>query len=671
MQVHSRYLQSRPTPALQRPAENLNLGGRRSDAACKSTGWVGLGTTPVPSSATPSSAVLTQPAKRQPREAVPTPAPGTMRRALQCPESEQPWHRQACQQRQQHRKQEASYCTGRSSATAFAATPQAPVQQQQQLHDVQILSDTSRRFPSTAPPIPPLQLHGVTTTADQVSSRSSNSRSARPDSSGTVVQPLLRQSGYEGLRTPQLPRLASSVMIGGSTAKQLDKLGMSADVAALSVHATTTAKGAGVRRRQLEEYKQQKRLEQQQIAQRNATRGSQGGFKEPHPQIWKQEPSATTAGVRIAVGTGTSVVSAGSAVADRTQTVDSHSSPSQFTATMKTLQQSGSGSKTSRPSSGSISGGKSVRPPGVPVLQMERLQQAADSLLTVGCAKQPQEQTGRSPFAPGSCSRIPQFSSGGHTPGAPLLSSRVVTSAAHVPLPDATPRTTRDAPLSKLPKTPRGTITPVEAMQDKDVTFKQSKPAVPGLKLGGLEGAHLSQTVAVAMDGAGTHRGSSADVDRSVAATADKAASSQTRQAAGSMPPPAARPLATPPSARRSSSIGTARQAGRYTSSNSTMQPQQQQQQPQPELSRVLKTPRLLSTPRAPQCRPEARKSDQERAEETKQQLRLLRNQNMQLRHLAARVEQAVQQKQDKVRWLLMHHNRYPLLLIRGKHSTV
>lgn len=64
-----------------------------------------------------------------------------------------------------------------------------------------------------------------------------------------------------------------------------------------------------------------------------------------------------------------------------------------------------------------------------------------------------------------------------------------------------------------------------------------------------------------------------------------------------------------------------------------------------------------------------AKKNDHERAEEVRQQLRLLRMQNLQLRHLKARVEAAVQAKKAQVRQKRMLHAC--VMLVHGHHMQL
>lgn len=591
------------------------------------------------------SAIFTQTSKARQAQMRATPASGTGRRTLQHQAMEQQQRRQLLQQRQQQRNLYASADSVGRPHHAAACTPATACGQQPDTEAVPDTGYQDRDMPMTVSSVQKSHVGLIS----PGSSRSSTSCSNMLASQARVPEPAPSHAESAELFTPQVSRLSASMLIGPSTAVKLNRLGMSTGLAGLPSQARTASKGAEDRRRMLEEYRQQKKLQQQQVAHRNAARGSQGGFKEPQPKSLTQgakgPPTVNRAGSADLV-THSRASSASAGNDNWHSAADSSASPSQFTATMQTLQQTGSGSKPSK----SVSGSKSVRPSGVPLLQMEKIHQAAGGTPTRSNTTPVQrQQIGRSPLVPPSSgSRIPQLHLSSQQPEAstPPLSSRLVNSAAHVPLPDATPRAIRDAAPSKLPKTPRGMPTPRRATDDDDVAAHAARPAVPGLRLGGLAGRDTCYNATVPADAGSTARH---NTERSSHLTAAGNFTATTALVGTGTVLRGATVAPSPPSARKTSVITSSRQSGRYASSSSSSAVAAAQQQPEP--SRILKTPRMLPTSRGPaETSAASRKAEQDRVDETKQQLRLLRNQNLQLRHLAARIEQAVQQKRDKVR---------------------
>lgn len=536
------------------------------------------------------------------------------------------------------------------------------------------------------------------------------------------------QGRQQSMRTPQSLSMSAAISRPGATAERPGAF--SADLMAA---VTTQPRAADAdMRAKLSRWRESK---QQQQSARTATKPAV--FKEPAPRPTLFRATAATRVNKEApagrkVSAGTTSVPAKAAAGDRSSSsaaaatkampnnavsspaaasaaesstggaapAGSSASPSAFTATMATLQQSGSKPRGSK-SSGSKAGAN--KPSPVPLLKLD---QAGIGMGSPAGASQQQLQANCSPLgAMGSSTKIPKlnlsslmeqqplqhpaaqqqhFSSRGqHTP----LSSRWPSSSgADVAFPDVTPRSVRDAMPSKLPRTPRmatpgaghqqseGHAVTTEGndrqarqldttkasceQQNSSSTAGAAKAAVPKLKLGAvLEGKASGQDAAAA---GGSHSrpaavGSclSARVAGSTSRGIGQTTVGHTMQASSQLP-------STPGGRNRGSNDGgptaatpaSTQQRGRTPRTNSSA-------------AAKLLTPRSLSSstavagaPAAAAAAPAptaaAKRSDAERAEEVRQQLRLYRMQHLQLRHLNARMETAAKAKKEKVGWLVL-----------------
>jgi hypothetical protein len=398
--------------------------------------------------------------------------------------------------------------------------------------------------------------------------------------------------------------------------------------------------------------------------------------------------AAASRGAAATVTSPTASSTTGSSVAP---TAGSVASPSAFSATMATLQGSGGKPRPGRPSSSKAGSGK---PSPVPLL---RLGQAGLGLGSPAASSQHQQQhdpsESCSPLpAVGSSTKIPrlnlssltstpqpqqtyrhrqQLSSRGQQHG-PMSSRGPSSSGGEPALPDATPRTARDALPSRVPRTPR-TATPAGRSQQQSRrsstsdgndralgqldTLKSAaeqasrrlspqssaaKPAVPKLKLGALLG-ETSPGPAAATAAAAHHARPAAAGGHSCLSARGPAATIRGAAAAAHGTPTA--PIRT--SSDGGCTGGTpVQQHGRTPRGPA----------PAPTAACRLPTPRSLTSSMAAAAAgpagaaPAAKKAEADKAEDVRQELRLLRMQQLQLRHLNARMEAALQAKREKVR---------------------
>lgn len=388
------------------------------------------------------------------------------------------------------------------------------------------------------------------------------------------------------------------------------------------------------------------------------------------------ERSSSASGVSLSAASRTAAGSVVASPADSSKTdstagqpgTASAASPSAFAATMATLQHSGG-----KPRGGKSSGGSRAsasRPSPVPLLPLAQagissgMQQpgvGCSPLPAVGSStkipklnlssltgsqQQQQQQTG------GQLQR--QASSRGqqHVP----LSSRRLSSSngGEAGLPDATPRTARDSLPSKVPRTPRAAATPAARQaaatpEGSDRVSRQldttksaaelphsspcgagsGKAPVPKLKLSAL-------TQSPGLDAAGAR----------TAAGGHSCLSARGATARGAAAAAAAH--STPTARRRTSSDGS----GAAGTPGSVQQRGRTPRGPAPAAAGRA-TPRAATSSSGaaagPAPAPAAKKAGAEKAEEVRHQLRLLRMQHLQLRHLNARMEAALQSKKEKM----------------------
>ncbi|KAF6260463.1 hypothetical protein COO60DRAFT_892528 [Scenedesmus sp. NREL 46B-D3] len=691
-EVKARYLQAKPTPASRR---QLPAASRSSQAFQSApAGWVELqlpnhhAHTPLmvntAAAGSSASACFTQAGKPRRATAQPTPASG------------------AAQQRallQERRlQQQAALVT--PSASQQAGRQQRQLQQQ---HDVAPMSDTVRRA-SVPGPQPPL--HDTTVGGALISpgsSRSSTSCSLRPghdvdaaaDNSATHTRHhgsvAAAASGAE-LQTPQVSRLAASMGPGCQSAVQLGRMGMSVDIGSAMRGSSRrpSDKEAAELKAKLEAYKASKQQQSARGAPVSGRGCSQGAFKAPAPKTMFKGAAASMAGLvkapdsarcppgasRVAPARATPSAAAMAATpaaavpaapTPSSCTAAAGGSASAFTATMATLQHTGSGSKASRPPS---SGGKQQglgRPAGVPALPMDWLQQAsAGSTATPG-----RTQLLRRASLPGSATKIPTLNLSAATAqqrqqqheGVGMsvpLSSRRVSIAAHVPLPDATPRAFRDAPPSRLPKTPRG---PMQLPAGEPAPARAAAVAGPSLKLAGLSAAAGSHSTPASGSMSSRHRPRPAAAAAAAAAAAHPPSSSRASRLPA-MPGPAGPKGAGAPQ-RPAAARRQPQDSGAAAPATELAAAAQQHDSGARLTARghrvvVAGAPAAAgaaadSSLTASLCsvhstagHAAARQAGQEGAEGVRQQLRLLRMQHLQLRHLNSKMETALEAKNEK-----------------------
>lgn len=394
---------------------------------------------------------------------------------------------------------------------------------------------------------------------------------------------------------------------------------------------------------------------------------------------------AAFAAVAAAAGTVTSPAASSAAESTGAATAASSASPSAFSATMATLQHSGGKAKPRKSSSSSKAG--SSRPSPVPLLPLAQAGlgnlSGLSSPALLGQQQLQHTQPQASPMV-GSSTKIPKLnlsslsgtpqlqrqpSSRGGQAAAPLSSRWPSSSGGEAVLPDATPRSVRDAPPSRVPRTPR-TVTPAasrqqyahrsstpdgndrgarqqdtsksaaEQQQHGSSTPASSKPAVPKLKLGAML-AGVQHPEADAAGQLNTRPAAAAAGHSCLSARGPAAAA---RGSAG-MPP---LPHGTPTARNRVSSDGgapavlTPLSARGRTSRGAVV----------PAAAGRMPTPRSLASSMSAVAGPVAggaKKAEADTADEVRQQLRLLRMQQLQLRHLNARMAAALQSKKDKV----------------------
>eukprot|EP00775_Hariotina_reticulata_P008360 gene8360-8544_t len=558
-------------------------------------------------------------------------------------------------------------------------------------------------------------------------------------------------------RTPHVARLTASVGCPG-TGLPVARLGVSADASSiLQAGCRTVSRAETDRREALREYRQNKlKLHAALAPKGQGQAAAHDGFKEPQPKTTVFKATAavrarkqviTAAAAEAAAAPQTSaelkpaasmqhdgvplslrrassasmtssevraeaaaVVSAGGAAADRAQ-----SPSSAVRATMAPLE------RTNNRANGSLQGGHiAALSSGVPPLEIGRLHDAAGTGLPPPARKE-QQQTQSSatkiPHLAGSCSdrgsNMMQQTETGVALQAPLSVARV-SSAARVPLPDATPRGFRDAPPSRLPKTPRSSRTStalctagnedqqagitdsqgarggaaLEGSGQQDVDARQppdrhhkAQPQVhsvlgmkqraagivPTLQLSGLLAADragssgLAVGAPLASSSNGPHQPTSSPVSARLSSPAVNRtprgsrglASARTADGRGSLPLPIA-----PTSSRTGSGTAGPRQmlsgvSGGSSSIAAGVQPA------------TLKSPGVLGLLGAGGGRPASsngsftarsraaaaelpKPGEQEKTEESRQQLRLLKVQCMQYRHLNARIQAAMQSRKQK-----------------------
>lgn len=366
-------------------------------------------------------------------------------------------------------------------------------------------------------------------------------------------------------------------------------------------------------------------------------------------------------------------------------TAGSTASPSAFAATMATLQHSGG---KPRPGKSSSSKMGSSRPSPVPLLPLAQVGNYSSSPAPTGLQQQVQSQVAACSPMPGSSTKIPklnlsslqqqqqqpplgqqpQVSSRGQQQ-APLSSRWPSNSGgAEAALPDATPRTARDALPSRVPRTPR-TATPATGRQQaprcaatpegNDRVARQvdtlksaaelqhsspfgagsGKAAVPKLKLSALTtspGPDASGTLQHSRAPAGGHSCLSA---RGPSATARGSAAA------------ALLPHGTPSARNRLSSDG-----GGAGTPASAQQRGRTPRGPAPAAA-GRPTPRSLSSSMSAAAGPApaaaaatTKRAEADKADEVRQELRLRRMKQLQLKHLNERMEEALHVKREKVR---------------------
>lgn len=554
------------------------------------------------------------------------------------------------------------------------------------------MPDTGRNASTAGPP---QQLHSTSVSGALISpgsSRSSTSCSIRHGHDvGTTADNSASHARHPGsvaaaeLQTPQASRLSASMGLGCPSAVQLGRMGMSLDIGSAMRGSSRrpSDKEAAELKAKLEAYKASKQQHSARGAPVSARGSSQGGFKEPAPKTMFKAAAASMAGLvkapnsargapslprgapaRPTPGTTGAVAAAAAATPAApppSSTATAGSSPaSAFTATMATLQHTGSGSKGSRPPS---SGGKqqaSGRPAGVPALPMDWLQQAgAGSAVTPSRA-----QLLRRASLPGSATKIPtlnlsaaaaqqqqQQQAEGVGVSAPLTSRRV-SSAACVPLPDATPRAFRDAPPSRLPRTPRG---PMQLAAAEPAPARAAAAAVPSLKLAGLSAAAGGSTTPASGSMSSRHRPRAAGA----AAAAHPPSSSRTPRLSGmpgSAGPKAAGTPPRPMTARHQTHASGAAAVAAALVAAAQQHDRGVRPTPRGQGSAGTATSSAgasaslsASVSSSVAGAAAAKQTGQEGTEGVRQQMQLQCLQRMQLRHLIARMEAALHAKKDKV----------------------
>lgn len=371
-------------------------------------------------------------------------------------------------------------------------------------------------------------------------------------------------------------------------------------------------------------------------------------------------------------------------------------SPSAFAATMATLHNSGGKPRAGRPNSGKAS---SSRPSPVPLLPLAQagigssspaagLQQQHVQSHAVGCSpltgtrsctKIPKPDmsslTGNRQQQPAGDQQPLASSRGQHH--APLFSRWPATSGGGEAVPDATPRTARDSLPSRVPRTPR-TVTHAASRQQaalpavtpegndraarqvdtlKSAAESRSSPfaagsgkaSVPKLKLSELTkspgpevaGALHQPRAAVGGHSCLSARAPGATVRGQAAAALPKHGMPSARNRTSSDGTPTARHRASNDGSGAAGTPASARQRGRTPRGAAPA-------------AAVRPTPRSLSSSLAaagPTASTGAagKKAEADKAEEVRQQLRLLRMQQLQLRHLNARMEAAQKARKEKV----------------------
>jgi hypothetical protein len=275
----------------------------------------------------------------------------------------------------------------------------------------------------------------------------------------------------------------------------------------------------------------------------------------------------------------------------------------------------------------------------------------------------------------------------------PLPVARV-KSAARVPLPDATPRGFRDAPPSRLPKTPRSSRTPTAQWTAGSATLQGTTAdvAVKGSLQHDVDARqtpdrhHKARLQAQSALGMKHHAGGIVPaLQLSGLLAADHAGSSGLAAGGPTAPSSSAghqQPTSSPLSARLSSTAVSRTPRGSWGLASARAAPMSSRTGctwagPRQILSNVsetaagvqaaaLKSPGVLGLLGAGSSRPASsngslsarsstiaaavpKQSEQERSEQARQQLRLLKVQCMQYRHLNARVQAALQIKKQKV----------------------